>query len=412
MKILRLRIRNINSLRLDTQIDFEQAPLNFSGLFAITGDTGAGKTTLLDAITLGLYGKLHRNKDVKEVMSYGATESLAEVEFESRGTLFRAKWTIWRARQKPDGNMLGPKRELAKWNEVTQGFDIIAEKIKDVDEKVEEVSGLDYDRFCRSVLLSQGDFAAFLKASEKDRSELLERITGTEIYSQLSKAAYQKHKLEQEALNGIKQKVEGLNLLSPEEYAQLEEALKEEQVVSQALANQLKDIQQKIQWRENLIQLSSRKQTLENEHHLLQHRWEEKQDLFAALDRHQQTLQFQSELTRLDDLTKRLKQLSQQISTQQEALQNYQTEEKAIDQQLQQQNSGLTQKREEQEKKQPLFDQVVALDIEIREKKPPIVKQQEEYDQLQQEHQLQQQRIAELYLTIEQNQSQLIQLNQ
>lgn len=201
MKITRITVNNLHSLRLQATIDFSSPPLAHAGLIAITGDTGAGKTTLLDAITLALYGRIHRNKDAKDVMSYGAVESLAEVEFETHKGLFRAKWSIWRAHRKEEGDIKGPKRELAQWNPRLEVFEIIAEKNKEVDDMVEAVSGLDYDRFCRSVLLSQGDFAAFLKSGEKERSDLLERITGVEIYSRLSMAAYERAKLEQQRLD-------------------------------------------------------------------------------------------------------------------------------------------------------------------------------------------------------------------
>jgi DNA repair protein SbcC/Rad50 len=188
MKIRKVSIHNLNSLRLRATIDFSAPPLADAGLFAITGDTGAGKTTVLDAITLALYGRVHRNKDVKEVMSFGAVESLAEVEFESGGQIYRSKWSIWRARRKEDGQILGPEREVSRYNPQTGEFDILAQKKSDTDPLIEQITGLDYDRFSRSVLLSQGDFAAFLRAGEKERSELLERITGTEVYSDLSKS--------------------------------------------------------------------------------------------------------------------------------------------------------------------------------------------------------------------------------
>ena len=110
MKIRKVTIHNINSLRLRETICFDDTPLDQAGLFAITGDTGAGKTTILDAITLALYGRVHRNKEVREVMSYGAVESLAEVEFEVQGDVYRSKWTIWRAHRKEEGNILGPEQ--------------------------------------------------------------------------------------------------------------------------------------------------------------------------------------------------------------------------------------------------------------------------------------------------------------
>ena len=64
---------------------------------------------------------------------------------------------------------------------------------------MEEVTGLDYDRSAGPVMLSQGDFAAF-PSSERDRSDLLERITGTEVYTRISIAAFERHKLEQQRL--------------------------------------------------------------------------------------------------------------------------------------------------------------------------------------------------------------------
>lgn len=250
MKILRLTIQNLNSLRLDQPavIDFSAAPLEESGIFAITGDTGAGKTTILDGLTLGLYGRVHRNKEVKEVLSYGAAFCLAEVEFETPAGVFRAKWGLWRANNRLDGKLQAPKREFAQKNLKTGEFDVIAEKIKEVDLAVEEASGLDYDRFTRSVLLSQGDFAAFLKADARDRSDLLERITGTEMYSQLSVAAFEKYKLEQLALDTLQKEKDGLQLLDPSllETLQTELALKEKEsaIVKKALGEQRKHIQQ------------------------------------------------------------------------------------------------------------------------------------------------------------------------
>lgn len=128
MKIRKISIQNLNSLRIKTSIDLCAPPLSNVGLFAITGDTGAGKTTILDAITLALYGRVHRNKDVKEVMSFGAVESLAEVEFEAGDGIYRSKWSIWRAHRKEDGNLLGPVRELSRYNPETGEFDILAQK--------------------------------------------------------------------------------------------------------------------------------------------------------------------------------------------------------------------------------------------------------------------------------------------
>ncbi|MCB9293868.1 MAG: AAA family ATPase [Lewinellaceae bacterium] len=256
MKIRKVTIHNINSLRLQETIRFDDPPLSQAGLFAITGDTGAGKTTILDAITLALYGKVHRNKQVLEVMSYGAVESLAEVEFEVQGEVYRSKWNIWRAHRREDGNILGPERELSRWNPRKGAFEIIAEKIRDADTMVEEVTGLDYDRFCRSVMLSQGDFAAFLKASERDRSDLLERITGTEVYTRISIAAYERHKLEQQRLAGLEKQLEALEVMGEEAAAALKQELKENKSAAEAERQALDQVRRQLAWLQKTEELS------------------------------------------------------------------------------------------------------------------------------------------------------------
>jgi exonuclease SbcC len=203
MKILRLRIKNINSLRLDQWINF--ADLNNYGLFLITGPTGAGKTTLLDAITLALYGKTPRMTEASErkgemLMSHGESESAAELEFEVANKQYRAKWLLTRAHKRKDGNFQDSKRELADISQSPEGIPLGGHRKSDIDTQIVQITGLTYEQFCRSVLLPQGDFAAFLKSDAEQRSSLLEKITGTEIYSDISKAAHERKKLADEQL--------------------------------------------------------------------------------------------------------------------------------------------------------------------------------------------------------------------
>lgn len=274
MKILKVTVHNLNSLRVRTTIDFTAAPLSNSGLFAITGDTGAGKTTILDAITLALYGRVHRNKEVTEVMSYGAAESLAEVEFESQGNIYRARWSLWRARKQLDGKFQLPEREVSKWNREKEAFEIIAKKIQEANDLIETVTDLDFDRFCRSVLLSQGDFAAFLKAGEKERSELLERITGTEIYSQISKAAFERNKVELEKLNNLKREREHLQLLDAESVLQLQNDLQNCETEAAHLKMELEALQQKIQQIQRFQHLQQESQKLTADIAALEIHWQ------------------------------------------------------------------------------------------------------------------------------------------
>ena len=154
MRILRISLRNLNSLKGDHAIDFTEEPLLSSGLFAITGPTGAGKTTLLDALTLALYGKAARygnETNPEHVMTRHTGESMAEVEFEVPAGRYRAVWQRHRARKQPEGTLQAPKRYVYDANGET-----LAQQINEATAKVEQLLGLDYDRFLRSALLAQG----------------------------------------------------------------------------------------------------------------------------------------------------------------------------------------------------------------------------------------------------------------
>lgn len=189
MKILRLRFTNLNSLRDEWSVDFTIPPLSEAGLFAITGPTGAGKTTLLDAITLALYGRAARygtQPSPEEMMSRHTGFCSAEVEFRCASGVYRSVWQLKRARNKPAGKVQNPERRVISLPDEQ----ILTQKIDESNHKIEELTNLNYERFLRSVMLAQGDFAAFLKAKPNERTELLEQITGTRIYSDISMAAY------------------------------------------------------------------------------------------------------------------------------------------------------------------------------------------------------------------------------
>lgn len=232
MRILALQLRNLNSLQGDHEINFEEPPLAHTGLFAITGPTGAGKTTILDAITLALYGRAARyDRSVpSEIMSRRTGDCFAEVHFESRGRRYGARWELRRARGKAEGTLQSPKRMIYDLT----GKEAIVAKVKEVDDWVAQNTGLDYQRFLRSVLLAQGDFTAFLKASDKERGQLLEKLTGMEIYAELSQLAHEVTREKRQEASELKRQIEGIQLLEPEareakadELAKAQSALRE-----------------------------------------------------------------------------------------------------------------------------------------------------------------------------------------
>ncbi|MDF1557079.1 MAG: AAA family ATPase [ANME-2 cluster archaeon] len=194
MKLLSLRLKNINSFRTDIHLDFTQEPLSSTSLFAITGPTGSGKTTLLDAISVALYNRTPRlngsgMSNPVNLLSQGADEGASEVVFKVDGMEYLAKW---RAKRNKKGDI---KTEVELLNAVTGELITNRRRGKgshdlsdmSVEEAVTDILGMDFSAFKRSILLAQGDFAAFLKASADERRQILEVTTGMGLFDLLKK---------------------------------------------------------------------------------------------------------------------------------------------------------------------------------------------------------------------------------
>ncbi|MBD1574589.1 AAA family ATPase [Vibrio sp. S17_S38] len=265
MKILSVRFANLNSLKGEWKIDFTQSPFAENGLFAITGSTGAGKTTLLDAICLALYHQTPRlgliSTSSNEIMTRGSSDCLSEVEFEVKGEAYRAFWSMRRSRGKADGNLQSAVVELA---EVRSGK-ILASQVKRKDSLMKSLTGLDFSRFTKSMMLSQGQFAAFLNAKEAERAELLEELTGTEIYGEISERVHEHFSAAKQNLSELESQAKGVQLLTDEEI----QALNAEniQLSSELITDkkQQEQWQQQLQWWQQHDKLKQAKIDAENE---------------------------------------------------------------------------------------------------------------------------------------------------
>jgi exonuclease SbcC len=257
MKILNVRLKNLNSLVGEWFIDFTHPSYIDSGIFAITGPTGAGKTTILDAICLALYGETPRLDSVSqsnnEIMSRGVTECSAEIHFETQKGRYRCTWQQRRARDRSDGRLQPPQHELV---DVETNLPI-SKKLSEVKREVEQLTGLDFDRFTRSMLLAQGRFAAFLQSTANERAPILEQITGTEIYSNISIAVFQHAKNVGNELDRLKAEAGGIEMLSIEQIAQLEAELTETQIASDHAKALIAGLVAQIQWLQRLQQLQA-----------------------------------------------------------------------------------------------------------------------------------------------------------
>jgi len=269
MRILRISGLAIRSLYERFEVDFSAGPLAAGGLVAITGDTGAGKSTLLDAVCLALYGRIPRSfgrsdsrvgadnlgdTDTRNCLSRGASEGFVEVDFETEGRRFRAVWRVNRARRKRDGALQKVVRELVDIDQEKT----VAEGTKLVQQKVEDLTGLDFDQFRRSVMLAQGDFQAFLKAEAKERGQLLEAVTGLDIYTRLSIRAHQKGRVQDDIVSGVKKELERLQLPSVEQVqaAKAELAAVRDELVREEKSRE--EAEAAVRWHQREMELADR----------------------------------------------------------------------------------------------------------------------------------------------------------
>ncbi|WP_019617235.1 AAA family ATPase [Psychromonas ossibalaenae] len=250
MKILSLRFKNLNSLKGHWKIDFQDADFLENGLFVITGQTGAGKSTILDALCLALYQQTPRldrlTQSKNELMTRGTADCSAEVEFSVKGEGYRVFWEQKRARKSPSGKLQAPVCELS-----TIEGEVLCTKSSEVLKQVIELTGLDFSRFTKSMLLAQGGFAAFLNASTKDRAELLEELTGTEIYCEIAKHVFERNKQVQAELDLLIKQADVLEVLSAEQVEQLNEQITLLEADKHSVQTGLKDTEGALLWLKN-----------------------------------------------------------------------------------------------------------------------------------------------------------------
>ncbi|WP_342113672.1 AAA family ATPase [Pseudoduganella sp. OTU4001] len=270
MKVLRIAGKNLASLADEFSVDFTAQPLADAGLFAISGPTGAGKSTLLDALCLALYDdtpRLHKavgktpdvgdhvsSQDPRTLLRRGAAEGWAEVDFVGNdGASYRARWKVWRARSKAAGALQPSAMSLQK----LPGLQPLGHTKTEVMAEIAQRIGLSFEQFTRAVLLAQNEFSAFLKAPDDERGTLLETLTGSGIYSDISKRAYERWRAEELALKSLTAGLANQQPLPPEQRADLAAQAEAAGAALEAAGQRVTALEADLRWHQQAERLSA-----------------------------------------------------------------------------------------------------------------------------------------------------------
>ncbi|HEY2803313.1 MAG TPA: AAA family ATPase, partial [Actinomycetota bacterium] len=178
MRPVRLEMKGFTAFRDTQTIEFEELDL-----FAISGPTGSGKTSILDAITYALYGWIERvGRQASLFVSQGQPRLSVKLEFLVDGD----RYLITRATPaNGQTKILLERWNGEEWQQAGEG----ADRVNAVNAMVQDVLGLDYDSFTRTVLLPQGKFAQFLSGDAKERRDILTELLGLGVFERLAKRA-------------------------------------------------------------------------------------------------------------------------------------------------------------------------------------------------------------------------------
>ena len=369
MKILKLRFQNLNSLQGEWEIDFRHAAYVDDGIFAITGATGAGKSTILDAICLALYGATPRLGDItqsnNDLMSRHTGECFSELIFSTNGKSYRCTWGQKKARKQAHGKLQSPKHEIATYISDDTDGTLLEEKASRTKARVEHITGMDFDRFTRAMLLAQGSFSAFLQASSDERSPILEQITGTGIYSDISKKVHEFRRNAEIDLTRLTDKLSGMTFLSEDESQTLRQQKQQlEQQITQ-LKKTISHTELTKTWRHSLTHCQQQIEQLTQEKQQLT-----KQNL--AFDQTRQQLNNALKALEVAPLLSQFRYLQSSHQDHQATLQqllekqpNLQNRYEAVSHEQQSQEQAFLQSLQVWEAAQPLFNQVRQLDARL-----------------------------------------------
>lgn len=371
MKILAIRLKNLASLAGPFEIDFTAEPLASAGLFAITGPTGAGKSTLLDALCLALFGAVPRLGDTGQAkmpdadtdISIGDPRTLirrstgggyAEVDFIGvSGRRYRARWEANRARDKASGKLQNSRQSLIDLD----SEQLLASQKTEYKTQLELALGLNFEQFTRAVLLAQSEFSAFLKANDNERSELLEKLTDTALYTQLGQRAFVKAREAKEAHKLLQDQATGVTPLPAEARAELDQQLSAAQHQLKTQQAQFKQLELQHTWLKELREWQERQHSAAEQLQQAQQQWHSQGQQRQDLNHLEQLAPQRHHFARHSELTGQLEPLAAQIRQHLEQQSALHTRQEQLQQQQASAHSALAAALQQQTDAVPLLRQ-------------------------------------------------------
>ncbi|MDD5272281.1 MAG: AAA family ATPase [Methylovulum sp.] len=296
MKILALHFKNLNSLAGESRVSFTKPAFANTGVFAITGVNGSGKSTILDAITLALYGETSRfDQPEALVITQNADDAYAEIEFKLGDERYQSRWHVHRSHHEGEAHSVD-----MLLSRLSDG-QVLADTQVAVCRAITELTGMDFRNFTRSMLLAQGDFAAFLNALDNERMGILETLVGTDIYADYRTEIQSHADKAQQAIDVVKQELAGLTLLAPEELEAAEYDLQDFQEQLQEYKAEQKHLEEQQLALKNMgglqLQIVEQKKLIKE----LQTQLATNEVSLANIATAKQALKFKEDLAELDD---------------------------------------------------------------------------------------------------------------
>lgn len=405
MKLKKLILKNIASIE-DAEILFDQAPLDSEPVFLICGDTGSGKTTILDGICLALYNETPRmNKtnreiytensaqeeqskefainDCRQLMRRNTAEAWCVLEFTgSNEHEYRAEWYVARAHKRANGNL-----QPVKWSLEDLTIQQTWTKVNEIKQEIQQAVGLTFAQYCRTALLAQGDFTQFLQSGETAKSEILEKLTGTEIYSQIGAKIFALTREKKIAFEEQRQRLCDIRILSEEELQQILTYIQEQQTVLTHTEQQNSSDKEKLDW-------LRKDQELNGQIRIAEEKWQQTEALLQSDE-----IKSKEEILSLWTLTEEIRSILKQKQHLTEDAEVCRKKEKALEREYQRLTDGYAFLQEEQKAEQQKAEQLRQALAEIKELIPMYEKSQTLVGQLQ-HIEKQEQRIRELNMDL------------